>query len=158
MKPGRVSAVLALAAGLVAVVAAGVTGLSTLCGLAGLGALAGGIATGRSAGVSLGGCGLAGSVALAGLGPVSAPAALVAAGAAIVAYDLGDEALDVGRYPPESRTVRGELAHAAGVSAFAGLIAGGGYLVFTLGASRGSPLAAAALLVGGVSLAAASRV
>jgi hypothetical protein len=149
--------VLALAAGAVAVVAAGVTTLATVWGLAGWLALAAGLARGRRTGVALGGVGLGSAVIPAGVGGIGPAGALVAAVAAVVAYDLGEEAVSLGRYPTDAPTARAELFHAGGVLALAGLAAGGGYLVFGLSAGRGSAAAAAALLIGAASFSVAIR-
>lgn len=158
--PARFSATGAL---LAAAVAVGATALASLpaAALGGLGTLlvAGGVVFGARRAVTLGAVGLFGGAAVAGIFGAAPGPTLVAATAAVVAWDLGGNAVSVGeQLGREAPTRRGELAHAAAGTAVAAATAGFGYVLYRL-AAGGQPVGALVfLLVGAVVIASALRV
>lgn len=119
---------LRLSAGLALVAAAGAVGLvapwSPAAGavaVGGLALVAAGIAVGSVGGVVAGSFGLFGGVVLAGLTDVGPLALLLATLGAILAWDLGEQAVTLGRQVGrEGKTARGELVH-AGASVLVGV-------------------------------------
>jgi len=159
MNPGRASAALALLAAVASLMATGVTTFATVAGLLGMASIAAAVVFDRPLGVLCGALALAAAIPLASLGGASTPALVVAGVATALAYDLADAAIESRRsFDPPARTGRAELAHALGVTVLLGLVGGSVYLVYAATAGSGSPLAVALLLLGAVSLTAATRV
>ena len=147
--PARASAVLSIGALGTAVATVGLLGVpvGTLVAVAGVPFLLYGVLRGSRRGVSLGAFAVFGGVVLAGI--VGAPPGplLVGTAATVIAWDLGEQAINVGeQLGREARTVRGELVHAASGTVVGGLAIAAGYGVFAL-ATGGQPLAALVLLL-----------
>lgn len=159
MKPGRLSAGLALLAALVSVAASGVNVAGTAVGLVGMVVLGGAVVVRWPTGVALGGLGLAGGVPLAATAGATPGAMLLAAGGAALAYDLGEESVETRRlFDAPASTVRGELTHAVGAVVVLAIAGGGAFVVYRAAAGQGSTLAVAALLAGATLLTAANSV
>jgi hypothetical protein len=157
MKPGRASAALALLAAVASLIAVGVTTFATVAGLLGVASIAAAVVFDRPLGVVCGALALAAAIPLASLGGAGTPALVLAAVATALAYDLADAAIETRRlFDSAGRTGRAELAHALGVTVLLGLVGGGVYLVYAATAGATSPLAVALLLLGAVSLTAAT--
>lgn len=145
--PARLSAALALvAAGGAAVLAGTVTTAGLLVGLGGVGLLATGLAVGSAGAVALGAAGAFVAVVTAGVAGGGVPAVVGGALGALLAWDFGEQALNVGeqvgRRPP---TVRGEVGHAA-ASVAVGLATAVAVVVVYRAATGGLPALALALL------------
>jgi len=159
VKPGHLSAGLAVLAGSASVSASGVTPSATIIGGVGLAVLVASILRRWPTGVSLGGIGLVGALPFAALGGATPTALVLAATTAALAYDLGEERVETHRLlDGKARTVRAEGVHALGSGLLVGVTAGGSLLAFELATGHGSTLAVAALLIGATALLAATRV
>lgn len=150
--PARFSATLALFAAAVAVVATALASVPATA-LGGLGtlAVAFGVVAGHRRAVTLGAVGLFSGAAMAGVFGAPPGPAIVAAAAAVVAWDVGGNAISVGEHlGREAPTRRGEVAHAAASAAVAATTAGFGYVLYRL-STGGQPVGALVfLLVGAV--------
>jgi len=153
--PTRPGSYLALLSGLaVVLLALPYSGTAALVGSGGL-ALIGAATVGGWRGlVDLGGLVLALAVVTTGLqvpssgvDPIAALVVLAAAVAAVVAWDVATNAIDMGeQLGRKSDTVRAEASHALATAIVGLLVAGGAYSVFRL-SSGGQPVAALALLL-----------
>lgn len=152
--PSRVTAALGVAAGVLALVAAGTYSVLG-AGLAGAGlvVLLGGLGVGSRRAISIGATGLLAGVLTAGVAGTPASVLLVGVGATVFAWDAGGFAVDLGaQLGREADTRRVEFVHAAGSAAVAVAAAGVGYGVY-LTAAGGQPVAALLfLLLAGVLL------
>lgn len=150
--PARFSATAALFAAAVAVVATALASAPATA-LGGLGAVgvAVGVLVGIRRSVTLGAAGLFAGAAVAGIFGAPPGPPLVAAAAAVVAWDVGGNAISVGEHlGREAPTRRGEVAHAAASAAVAATTAGFGYVLYRL-STGGQPVGALVfLLVGAV--------
>lgn len=156
-RPGRPALAAVLLPGLVSVVALLAGGPAAVVGLAGLGLLAAGTRAGRRDAVGGGGLALlAGTLVAGGLGagPV---ALLVAAGAALVAWDTAEHAVGLGEQVGARASIgRSVGVHAAGSGLLAALGVCVAYGTFRL-AGDGPPVALVLLLGGAVALLARFR-
>jgi len=156
-RPGRPALAAVLLPGLVSVVALLAGGPAAVVGLAGLGLLAAGTRAGRRGAVGGGGLALlAGTLVAGGLGagPV---ALLVAAGAALVAWDTAEHAVGLGEQVGARASIgRSVGVHAAGSGLLAALGVCVAYGAFRL-AGGGPPVALVLLLGGAVALLARFR-
>jgi hypothetical protein len=92
---------------------------------------------------------LFGSVVVAGLLSAPAVALVVAMVGAVLAWDVGENAITVGeQFPETARTWRGELIHAIVSTIVVTVFAIGAFAVYTV-STGGYPLAAVALVVVG---------
>lgn len=158
--PTRVSRGLAIVAGIGAVAFATIGGGGAGGGVALLGVVlvAFGATVGERWAVTAGSFVCFGGVLVAGL--AGAPPAPIVAGtvAAVAAWDLGENAINLGEHVGRNTpTRRAELAHATATTGVGVVAATGGYLVYN--SLTGSPASVAVilLLVGGVALVAALR-
>lgn len=152
-RPARLSAALAsVAAGVAVAVTSSIVGA-----LGALGVLYGAW-RGRRRAVTAGAFVVFVGVLLAGLRDAPAARVLVGTVAAVLAWDLGEQAINVGEQVGRAATTRrGELAHAAGSTLVGTLAASVGLATFGL-AGGGRPVAALVLLLAGaVALTAALR-
>lgn len=149
-KPTRFGVALSLSAALLASVVAGVAAVGALAvGLLGTAILAVALARGSHRTVSVAGAALAVAVLLAGAGADSPEPVLAAAVAAVMAWDLGTNAVTVGeQLGRETRTARLEAFHAAASLGVGALVVGVGYGVY-LTATGGQPVAALLFLLAG---------
>lgn len=153
--PARLSGGLAAAAGLIAVFASGaVSTLSLLFGLLGLlGLVAGIFALESRRAVVVGVAVIFVGVLISGLLGSSAELLLPATIGAVLALDLGQNAISIGRQvTTETRTSRSELVHAAVSSAVGVGVAVVAYAIYSLGAAGQSINALAFLLLAAVFL------
>lgn len=153
------SAALALAAaGGAAVLAGTVTTTGLLAGLAGVGLLAVGLALGSAGAVTAGATGAFLGVLVAGVAGGGVLAVVGGTLCALLAGDLGEQALNVGeqvgRGPP---TVRGELGHAAASAAVGLATAVGAVVVYRVATGGLAASSLLALSVAAVLLTAALR-
>lgn len=146
--PTRLSAVLAVAAALVAVLAAGLySWLTLVLGVVGLFGLVGGVLAGRQAAVTAGSVGIFVGVVAAGTDGAPALVLLVGAVAAVVAWDSATNAISLGRQlGREAPTARLELVHATTTAAVGGGAVGLTYGLYAL-VEGGESLTALVLLV-----------
>ncbi|MFB6141322.1 MAG: hypothetical protein ABEJ26_12925 [Halosimplex sp.] len=147
--PARFSSVLAVAAGLLAVLITGLFApISAPVGLFGLAGLAAGLFVFESERLTIAGTAIVFvGVVVCGFIATAPEALLLATLATIVAFDLGSNAFSVGRQlSDQTETQRGEAVHAA-ATIFVGVIAAGlSYGVFLV-PSGGLTIAALALLL-----------
>lgn len=155
--PARLSGGLSLGAGGVAV-AAGGTGLGGALGVFGLLLLGVGQLRGTRTAVTVGALLGFGGVVAAGASGAAPAVVLVGTAAAVLAWDLGEQAINLGEQLGRSaRTRNAELVHAANSTLVAAAAIGIGYGLFLV-AAGGQPVPALVLLLGaGVLLAAALR-
>ena len=154
--PARLSSALAVLAAGVSVAAVGAAG-APFGGL-GLLLLTVGVVRGSRRAVTLGAALAVVGVLASGLASASAPRLLVATAAAVLAWDLGEQAINVGEHLGRAaRTRRLELVHAAdgGLVAVGGVAVG--YGLFLVGSGRQPLPALVVLLAAGLLLAAALR-
>lgn len=113
--PAPLSATLAVvAAGTVALLAATTTGTGLLVGLAGVVLVAVGVNVGSRVALGAGTAGAFAASVVAALGGAGVPVVVGATLATVLAWDLGEQSLDVGaQVGREPSTWRGELGHAA---------------------------------------------
>lgn len=155
--PARLSAGLAVGAAGLAVAAAG-TPTAAPFGLAGVVTLGVAVLVGSRSGVTLGALLAFGGVVAAGLAGAPPEAMLVGAAAAVVAWDLGEQAISVGEQLGRAAPTRTlELVHAANTTLVAVAGVAVGYGLF-LAAAGGQPVSAlVVLLAAALALAAALR-
>lgn len=154
--PARLSAGLAIAAAGVSVAAAGPAGAPL--GALGVVLIAAGVLRGARAAVTVGALLAVGGVLAAGLASAPVPGLLVGTAAAVLAWDLGEQAINVGEHLGRvASTRRLELVHAANgtLVAVAGIAVG--YGIFLVAAGRQPVPALVVLLAAGLALAAALR-
>lgn len=155
--PARLSGGLAVGAGGVAVAAAGTPTAAPL-GLAGVLLVGLGVLRGARAAVTWGALLAFAGVVLAGVGGAPPEALLVGTAAAVLAWDLGEQAVNVGEQLGRTASTRtGELVHAANSTlvAVAGVAVGYGLFLVAAG---GQPVSAlVVLLAAALALAAALR-
>ena len=154
--PARHSAALAIAAAGVATALSGPAGAPI--GFTGLLLVAAGVVRGWRRAVTLGALLLLGGVVAAGLESASAPALLVGTAATVLAWDLGEQAVNVGEHLGRVATTRRlEAVHAAtsGLVAVGGIAVG--YGLFLAATGRQPVPALVVLLAAGLALAAALR-
>lgn len=153
--PTRPGTYLALLLGLaVVLLALPYSGAGAMVGAAGLTLLGAATVGGWRRLVDLAGLVLALAVVTTGLrvpssgvDPVAALVVLAAAVAAVVAWDVATNAIDMGeQLGRESDTIRAEASHALASTTVGVLVAGGAYSVFRL-SSGGQPVAALALML-----------
>lgn len=158
--PARLSGALSLAAGAVAVAAIGTLGtpLATAGAAAGLPVLLVGVGRGSRRAVSIGSFLTFTGVLAAGIWDAPPEPLLVGAVATVLAWDLGEQAINVGeQLGRAAKTDRGELVHAASATVVGTVAIAVGYGIFHL-ATGGRPLAALfLLLVAAIALAEAIR-
>ena len=146
--PARLSATLALLTGLVGVVATAIAGLlGAIVAAPGLLFVFYGVTRGSRRAVTVGSFVLfVGAL----VGPVTGsdgPAVLVAVAAIVLAWDLGEHAINVGaQLGREADTRNGEVAHAAASTVIGAGAAALGYLLYVV-ASGQKPLTALVLLL-----------
>lgn len=154
----RVGGGLAVLAAALAALVAATTPHSVASGVVGLALVAGGLWWPARGAVLAGVLSLlagAGWAAIAGAPP---GATVVATAGALLAWDLGEHAVDLGlAVGPEGRTRSAEVVHAAAGLAVATLGAAGGVLVFRLAPGGRPPLVLMLLLVGAVLVVAGLR-
>ena len=146
--PAPVSAALALVAAAVgAVMATAAVPLAGAAGVLGLVLVAAGVVRGRVTAVILGSVGLLVGALLAGMGSAGITPVLGIVLTAALAWDLGEQAINVGeQMGRESPTARGELVH-AGLSLAVGLAAAGIAATIYVAAAGGLPTVALVVLV-----------
>jgi hypothetical protein len=147
--PSRISGVLAVMAGVIALVSVSLTTvLALLFGLLGVVGIAGGIFGLESrTGVVVGSSVLFVGVLVAGVSGAPAPILLAATIATVVALDLGQNAVSVGRQMTTAAfTRKGEFVHAVGTVVVSVVVAAIAYGVFTVSPS-GQPVSALVLLL-----------
>lgn len=154
--PARLSAGLAVGAVGVAIAATGVA--AAPFGVAGLVLVGLGVVRGRRSAVTLGAWLALAGVVVAGLGEAPPEALLVGTAAAVLAWDLGEQAITVGDQLGRAASTRTlELVHAAysTIVAVAGIAVGYGLFLLATG---GQPVTALVVLLGAaLALAAALR-
>lgn len=151
-RPGRAALAIVLTPGVVSALALLTAGPAALAGALGLGLLGVGTRAGRRDAVGGGGLALLAGTLLAGAFGAGPVALLVAAGAALVAWDTAEHAVGLGEQVGRRASIgRAVGVHAAGSGLLATLGAGVSYGVFRL-AGDGSPLALVLLLAGVLAL------
>lgn len=157
--PARLSGALAvLAAGAAAVLAWPVTGVGFLVGLAGTVVLAVGVGAGASAAVTAGAAGAFAAAVVAGLADAPVPTVVAGTLAAVLAWDLGEQAVTLGaQVGREPSTWRGELGHALASLAVGGAAAIGAVAVYRVATGGLTTTALAALAAAALLLTAALR-
>lgn len=144
--PARISSLLAVITGGIAVIAIA-TPLAVAIGIASVLILATGLATGSRQTVSLGAGGLLAGVIVAALQHAPPEPLLVGTVAAVIAWDTGEHAINVGEQLGRAAdTRRCELAHFATTTLVGITAVIFGYVVFRL-ASGGQPVTALVLLL-----------
>lgn len=156
-RPPRLGAALSLLVGGFSVVALLAGGPAALVGAAGLLCVGYGVLRGREAAVTVGAVGLFAGVVLAGVLGSPAEPLLVAAAGTVVTFDVGEQAVSLGRQVGRrADTTAAELVHAAGSTVVATSAVALAYGAFRfLGGS--SVLALVLTLFGAVVIAAALR-
>lgn len=156
-RPARLSAGLAVGAAGLTVAASGTLTAAPFA-VAGVLLVGLGVLWGRRAGVTLGALLAFGGVVVAGVGGAPPEALLVGTAGAVLAWDLGEHAVNVGEQLGRGASTRtGELVHAANstIVAVGGVAAG--YGLFLVGAG-GQPVSAlVVLLAAALAIAAALR-
>lgn len=146
--PAKLSATIALVAGLVAVVATAVAGpLGAAVAAPGLLLVLHGVTRGSRRSVTVGSFVLfAGALVGPAVGTDS-PAVLVAVAATVLTWDVGEHAVNVGeQLGREADTRNGEVAHAAASTVLGAGATALGYLLY-VSAGEGQPLTALVLLL-----------
>lgn len=152
--PTRLGSAVALGAALLVVAVAAVHPVSLTAAGLGVAVLAAGLlGEGSRRRVSIGaGATLVGALLAGGLAPVPAGLLLPAVAAALVAWDVGQNAVGLGQQIGAGpRSGRAELLHVMASLAAATVVSGLSYAVYRL-VGGGSPVTAIALLVGGAVL------
>lgn len=153
--PARLSGGLSLGAGGVAV-AAGGTALGGALGVGGLLLLAVGQLRGTRAAVTAGAWLALAGIVVAGTAGASPAVMLVGTAAAVLAWDFGEQAINLGEQLGRSaRTRNAELVHAANSTLVAVAAVAVGYGLFLAG-SGGQPVTALVVLLGAALLLAAA--
>jgi hypothetical protein len=156
--PPRLGVALATVAAFVAASATGAVPIVLPIGLAGLLAVAGGTLRASGRLVTLGFVALLAGVVVAGAFGAGPEPLLIALAGALLAWDVGTQAIDLGASLEGADATRPLLVHAAFSTVVAVTAAGGGYAVFRL-ASGGRPVAAVVfLLLGALVILVALRV
>lgn len=153
--PATISSVVAVAAGLMAVLASGLFSILALgLGLFGLAGIAAGLFVVESKrAVDAGSAIVFLAVIVSGIYGNTAPFLLLGALGTILAFDMGNNAFSVGgQLSEQTRTQRGELAHVAASVAFGAIAAGLAYAVYLVGAGGQSVAVLAGLLLGALLL------
>ncbi len=146
-RPAGLSAWLTAAAALVAVAASAVTATATVLGAVGLIAMPVGVARGADRLHRVGALALFGGVLLAGSAGASPATMLVATGATVVAWDAGENALELGRQVgSRAGTRRAVLVHTGATAGVAALVGAVGLGVYRF-AGAGQPTVAVVLLL-----------
>lgn len=144
--PSRTSAGIALIAGGIAIAVLSAPA-ATVIGGAGLALLLLGVVRGWRRAVTIGAFGIFLGVIYAGLQNVPPEELLLAGAGTIIAWDVGEQAINVGEQLGRAApTARGELVHAASSTVIGVLSVGASYLIFRLG-TGGQPLTALAILL-----------
>jgi len=147
-RPGTASVAVAVAAGLVTVLVSATTLLAGAVGLCALVVVSFGVRRGSRLLHRIGSAGLFGAVLLAGVAGTEPVPMLVAAGAAVVAWDAGEHGIDLGRQLGHAAvSTRAQLAHVGVTVAVGSAVAVVGYVVYDA-ASTGQPTTAIALSLG----------
>lgn len=153
--PARLSGGLAVGAGGLAVAAAASPAAAPF-GVAGVVMLLFGVLRGSRRAVTAGALLVFGGVVAAGLGDAPAASLLVGTAAAVIAWDLGEHAINVGEQLGRAASTRnGELVHAANSTLVAVASVGLGYGLFLI-AAGGQPMTALVVLLGAALLLAAA--
>jgi len=146
-RPGRASVALTTVAALVAVLASAATLPAAAAGLVGVVLLPIGVLRGSRLLHRLGSAGLFAAVLLAGAAGSPPITMLVAAGAAVVAWDAGEHGIGLGRQLGSAATMwRAQGLHTVATVAVGAVVAIVGYLVYEV-ASSGQPTTAVVLLL-----------
>jgi len=145
--PTRTSGRIAILAGVAGALALGVGSLPALAlGAAGVAVLAAGVARGERRWVSTGGAGLFLAALIAGADGAPVGLTLFAAGLAVLAWDAGGNAIELGEQVGRDASTRSaELAHLSGTVTVAAVAGGLGYAMFAT-AGGGRPVTALFLL------------
>ncbi|MBO4247054.1 hypothetical protein IL252_04355 [Halomicrobium sp. IBSBa] len=147
-RPGTASVAVAVAAGLVTVLVSATTPLAGAVGPCGLVVVSFGVRRGSRLPHRIGSAGLFGAVLLAGVAGTDPVPMLVAAGAAVVAWDAGEHGIGLGRQLGHAAvSTRAQLAHVGVTVAVGSVVAVVGYVVYDA-ASTGQPTTAIALSLG----------
>lgn len=157
--PARLSSTLAVFAAVMAAVASGFGALVALAaGSVGVLLVTAGAVRGSRRVLAFGVGALFLGVAFGGLGTGSVESSLLAMAATMLAWDFGEQAINVGeQLGREADTRRGEVTHAAASTLLAASAVAVGYLIYAV-ATGGQPVAALILLlVGAVFLTMALR-
>lgn len=156
-RPSRLGAALSLLVGTFTVAALFAGGPGAVVGLAGLFGVAYGVVRGSERAVTLGATGLFAGVVLAGAVGAPAEPLIVAAAGTAVTWDVGEQAVSLGRQVGRGgETTSAELVHAAGSAVVASTAVVLAYVAFlSLGSS--STLALVLLLFGAVVIASLLR-
>jgi hypothetical protein len=145
--PARLSSGLAALFALAAAVTTLAVVLSIPLGVGGCIAILGGLARGSRKYINAGAAALVGGVLLAGVYGLTTPLVLAGVTAGVLAWDVADNAVSVGRQLGRGAdTARGEVVHAAASTLVGTAVASGGYVVSRV-VSGGRPLAALALVL-----------
>jgi len=146
-RPTRTSVVLTVVPALVAVLASAATLPSAGAAVLGLVVLPIGVLRGSRLLHRLGAAALFSGVLLAGAAGTPPVTMLVAAGAAVVAWDAGEHGLGLGRQLGTAATMgRSQVVHTGATVVVGMVVAGVGYGVYTI-ARTGQPTTAVVLLV-----------
>ena len=153
-RPPRLGQGLALVAGLLGVLAAGVgSGLGAIGAGGGLLVLGVGLGLGSRRAVSVGALALLGGLLYAGLAGAPPAALLVGVAATTLAWDLGGYAIDLGaELGREAVTWRPQVLHATASLVVATTVAGVGYGIFLVALGGQTVIALLLLLLGGLAL------
>lgn len=147
-RPGRASVLLSIAGALLTVVVSAATLPAAALGLAGLVLLPIGVQRGSRLVHRLGSAALFSAVVIAGAAGLAPLAMLVAAGAAVVAWDAGEQGIGLGeQLGRAAATTRVQVVHTGATVAVGALVGVVGYAVYDV-ATAGQPTTAIALLVG----------
>ncbi|WP_255167473.1 DUF7519 family protein [Natrononativus amylolyticus] len=147
-RPTRIASVVAAGAAIVAVAAVAMGSLNaTAIAVLGAGTLGAGLIRGHRLAVDVGSLFVFGGVVVSGIGSETVEPTMVATVATVVAWDLGQDSIDLGdQLGREAETARLEAVHVVS-SLFVGLLAATlGYAVFAF-AAGGQPAGAVVLLL-----------
>lgn len=146
-RPGRTSVAITTVAALVAVLASAATLPAAAAGLAGVVLLPIGVQRGSRLLHRLGAAGLFAGVLLAGAAGSPPVTMLVAAGAAVVAWDAGEHGIGLGQQlGSAATTTRAQVTHTVATVAVGAAVAVVGYVVYDI-ARSGQPTTAVVLLL-----------
>lgn len=146
-RPGTVSVVLTVAPAVLAAVASAATLPSTAAGLTGVILLPIGVQRGSRLLHRLGTAGLFAGVLLAGAAGAPPITMLIAAGAAVVAWDAGEHGIGLGEQLGSAAAMaRTQVTHTGATAAVGTAVAVVGYFVYQI-ASSGQPTTAVVLLL-----------
>jgi hypothetical protein len=153
--PARLSSVLGLVFGAVAVIALIVSDatLALFPGVFGIVAIGSGLRWRSRVLLTIGAVGLLVGMAIAGLLDAQPVVLLVVTIATVLTWDSSENAITVGeRLGQAAQTQRSEVVHIAATLLVTTLTAGSGYLVYLVSSASASPVALVALLLAGVLL------